>query len=807
MNKKMIFLVVAALLVSTFIIVQAAPPMPGAIFTTTVDGTIVNENTRYQSKLDVYLDGGPGPNAPPKAAGLPEGDYFFQVTDPSGKDLLSSDHISCRKFHVNNNGVIDMVYSGTNYVWNDGAGKWDSVSCEHNQGVDVDHSDLGAITVQLYPYDDTPNRGGEYKAWATPVEDYAGDPNFVPVDENDAVNGENYSPGNYHGFIESKSKTDNYKVRKDRFPTVIDINVTKAADPTEINEPGGDVTFSVNVMNNSAVEVTLSSLTDNIHGDLNGQGDCSVPQTLGPGESYACSFTAPVEGNAGDSETDTVTACAVNEDNKDCDKDDATVTIVDKLPEIRVEKSADPTQVTEPGDEVTFTVVVYNESNAQDPLTLNELVDDIHGNLNGKGDCALPQTILPGESYSCSFTALVEGQAGDTETDTVTGCAVDDEDNKVCDDDKATVTIVTGELPVIEVIKTADPTEVIEPGEMVTFTVTIQNGPVIPVTIDSLVDDIHGNLNGQGDCSVPQDLEAGGSYSCSFTASVTGTAGYMETDTVTASGFDENDNLVEDEDSATVTIVPIPPCITDAEATVGYEDVPLNSLIDYDYNDWVTDIKVELTYDEGVGCQLSVIKFIITPEARGAQNDHAFHLRFPNGIFTSNGDATLVILDQDGDPISATNLPFTNGQDNNYTVFAQTSLIFGDLVNTVEAWRPPVDPNRTAELTISFDTAFEFNLNDYNLEDPHGANLFFDPYIDVLSIPGYEVHAGDITILTIPLAVWPWSEEQVAIYDSYPDVTRIEGTPPTLIFPSNWYENFNNCVYDGVACPLGTPFD
>jgi hypothetical protein len=193
----------------------AAPPLPGAIFTTTVDGTIVNENVRYEAKEDVYLDGGPGPNAPSSAAGLPEGDYYFQVTDPSGKDLLSTDHISCRKIHVNANGVIDFVYEGINYTWVNGkdAG-WIPEDCKHNQGVDQDHSELGAITVQLYPYDDTPNPGGVYKVWITPVGDYAG-PAFDPDgDKKQAVNGELWQPGNVHGFIPSKSKTDNYKVKK-----------------------------------------------------------------------------------------------------------------------------------------------------------------------------------------------------------------------------------------------------------------------------------------------------------------------------------------------------------------------------------------------------------------------------------------------------------------------------------------------------------------------------------------------------------------------------------------------------------------
>ena len=56
----------------------------GAIFTTLPDGSEVNFNI-YDSKDDVYLDGGPGPGAPQGAAGLDDGTYVFQITDPSGK--------------------------------------------------------------------------------------------------------------------------------------------------------------------------------------------------------------------------------------------------------------------------------------------------------------------------------------------------------------------------------------------------------------------------------------------------------------------------------------------------------------------------------------------------------------------------------------------------------------------------------------------------------------------------------------------------------------------------------------------------
>lgn len=164
------------------------PPLPGAIFTTLADGSVVNGNI-YAAKCDVYLDGGPGINAPPTAASLPDGDYYFQVTDPSGKTLLSTDPVENRQFNV----------TGGLITGNSGLGN-------HVTGVDADH---GAATIQLCPFDDTPNPGGVYKVWATRVSDFDGDPTIVD-------NG--YSPGYFHGFIPAFSKTDNFKVGENRKP-------------------------------------------------------------------------------------------------------------------------------------------------------------------------------------------------------------------------------------------------------------------------------------------------------------------------------------------------------------------------------------------------------------------------------------------------------------------------------------------------------------------------------------------------------------------------------------------------------------
>ena len=53
----------------------------GAIYTTIADGTKVNGNI-YDAKKFVYLNG--GPQNPSNPGLVPDGPYYFQVTDPSG---------------------------------------------------------------------------------------------------------------------------------------------------------------------------------------------------------------------------------------------------------------------------------------------------------------------------------------------------------------------------------------------------------------------------------------------------------------------------------------------------------------------------------------------------------------------------------------------------------------------------------------------------------------------------------------------------------------------------------------------------
>jgi hypothetical protein len=244
--KKIFGIVLLTLLLLPTVSVFAAR-LPGAIFTTTPDGGIVNENVHYESKLEVYLDGGPPPHAPQTAAGLPDGYYVFQVTNPSGAYLLSQDPAKSRIVEVEDGIIIGLVLPSTLgtgltdfysikprgntwitypvHIQDDPDGVAGS-SGRHDTNTDIDHGDDGAIVVQLMPFLDTPNPGGVYKAWMIPLERYlsnGGDLDAIPGGVKNApekVKGKRigYFPDPGFGPPRDQIKTDNFKVKLEKPP-------------------------------------------------------------------------------------------------------------------------------------------------------------------------------------------------------------------------------------------------------------------------------------------------------------------------------------------------------------------------------------------------------------------------------------------------------------------------------------------------------------------------------------------------------------------------------------------------------------
>ena len=165
-------------------------PLSGAIFTTDVTGVPVNLNI-YDAKQDVYLNGGPGINAPDDAAGLPAGTYSFQVTSPSGKTLLSTDPVSCRQFTVDASGRIQQRRAGRGLRARD---RHRRRGPRHNRPT---------VPVRRHP---------EQRRRLQGLGDAYGAPRLRRT-------------GNKHCFVPGDSKTDNFKVkegadRRDRHPVL-----------------------------------------------------------------------------------------------------------------------------------------------------------------------------------------------------------------------------------------------------------------------------------------------------------------------------------------------------------------------------------------------------------------------------------------------------------------------------------------------------------------------------------------------------------------------------------------------------------
>lgn len=133
-SKRLWMVACAALLALAMLPLSAVGQTSGAIFTTesACDGTNVNI---FDSKSDVYLDGGPAHTG---AAGLDPGSYYIRVTEPNGTLLGSTTTPS-----------VTVLANG------------EFAQCYQLEAILVKASDASP------GYDDTSNAGGEYKVWAS----------------------------------------------------------------------------------------------------------------------------------------------------------------------------------------------------------------------------------------------------------------------------------------------------------------------------------------------------------------------------------------------------------------------------------------------------------------------------------------------------------------------------------------------------------------------------------------------------------------------------------------------------------------
>ena len=369
------------------------------------------------------------------------------------------------------------------------------------------------------------------------------------------------------------------------------LRVVKESSVQSLPEPGGDVTYSVEVWNDGETDLVMTALSDDqvAGNDLNGLGTCALPQSIPVRTAYRCEYHQVIDGRYPLSVVNTVTADASAPSTGDTvsGSDSATVTLTDTPVNLDIRKLARPRILSQSGGDVTYRAVIENHSPVKS-VNLTSLVDNYHGDVSP--DCGMsvssPVVLTPGTAIECDFVRAVpdasqpaptEYPAFITDTVTVTGKA----DNGADVSESATEVVLllpASETlpPVIEVEKLVSPDRLTDAGGEVTFSVEVINASASEaVLITSLVDDIHGNLSGRGSCDTvseaqPRSIDPGDVYECAFSETLQGVGGSSETDTITANGFgavSSDDVTAFDQAEVRFTATPVDISVTKTPST------------------------------------------------------------------------------------------------------------------------------------------------------------------------------------------------------------------------------------------------
>ena len=268
--------------------------------------------------------------------------------------------------------------------------------------------------------------------------------------------------------------------------------VSKIPNRNAIPEPGGLVIFTIGVLNVHPVAgVKLTALNDSVYGDVTTAGHDGISattctlKTVPAGDQYVCNFTAAVNGNANDVHTNTINVQGNNVLFGSFSGQATTQVTVSDLPgSLSVTKTPSRTSVPEAGANVTFTVQVRNTSVA-DPLVVNSISDSVYGNVANNAnpklvgtDCSTGQTIAPGVTYNCRFTALITGTIGIQHENIVTVKATDDEGVQRQDAASAFVTVVGARAFATKrdlLVQDNNNNGVADPGDVISYTILLTN--------------------------------------------------------------------------------------------------------------------------------------------------------------------------------------------------------------------------------------------------------------------------------------------------------------------------------------------
>jgi hypothetical protein len=151
--------------------------------------------------------------------------------------------------------------------------------------------------------------------------------------------------------------------------------------------------------------IMLTSLVDSLFGDLDGNGNCSVPVNITFDQpDYVCEFSGQLDAGWFQS---SVKATGTNAQGTPVYASESMSDIGEVRnvpPSARVSYFANPSSLLPPGGEVNFTLTVTNDSGQTDPITITSISTEKFGNIS----CGLPYVDLRSDdTLTCAWTKTV----------------------------------------------------------------------------------------------------------------------------------------------------------------------------------------------------------------------------------------------------------------------------------------------------------------------------------------------------------------------------------------------------------------
>ncbi|WP_114856413.1 CshA/CshB family fibrillar adhesin-related protein, partial [Brachybacterium sp. YJGR34] len=299
------------------------------------------------------------------------------------------------------------------------------------------------------------------------------------------------------------------------------LTITKSAD-VESAAPGDTVDYTVTVENTGEVDYTAedpATLTDDLSGVLDdavynddaaaGAGEVSYAEPVlswsGPlavGESteitYSVTVDDPVEGDFD------MLNVVTGPEESNCPEgtEDPSCQAVVPIRQLQIEKTADPSDTTLPGDTVSYTVQVTNTGQAaytaEDPATftddLSGVLDDAAYNDDAAADTgevsyteptlSWSGALEPGQTATVTYTVSVADPATSGGDGTLDNAVVGPPESNCLDGTEEDCHVP---LPVraLQIEKTSDGAQGAVPGDTVTYSVTVTNTGAVPYTADN----------------------------------------------------------------------------------------------------------------------------------------------------------------------------------------------------------------------------------------------------------------------------------------------------------------------------------